>query len=82
MCPQPVVPCRDSKTCGEVVCHRPQRGLEVQWYPNGLNEAIYGDAHDEGDIEPVDMLVPILLRDGRFGDVRFLGVVLCVSVWL
>jgi hypothetical protein len=33
-------------------------------------------------IEPIDVLVPVLGGDGEVGDVRLLGVVLGVPVWL
>ena len=33
-------------------------------------------------IEPIDVLVPVLLGDGRVGDVRLLRVILRIPVWL
>ena len=82
MCPQPVVACCDTKPGGEVVCYCPQRCLELERNPDGLNEAIHRNTDDEGDVEPVDVFVPVLFCNGRLGDVRLLGIVLWVSVWL
>jgi len=50
--------------------------------PVGLNQPIGRYADDEGDIEPVDMLVPVRPGNGLFGDVRLLGIVLLVTIWL
>lgn len=47
-----------------------------------MNKAVHRDADDEGDVEPVDMFVPVLFCDGRLGDMRLLGIVLWISIWL
>lgn len=40
------------------------------WY----SQAQHGNEENERDIEPVDVLVPVLQRNGLVGDVRLLGV--------
>lgn len=50
--------------------------------PECLNTPIHGNAHDEGNIEPVHMLVPVGLGDGGVGDVRLLRIVGSVSIGL
>ena len=82
MCPESVVTCRDTKAGGEVVGYCPKRCLELERNPDSLNEAIHRDADNESDIKPVDMFVPVLFCDGSLGDVRLLGIVLWISVWL
>ena len=59
----------------EVVGHSPDGGLPFEWCPEGGNDATDGDADNENDIEPVDVLVPVLLCHGGLSDVRLLGVV-------
>lgn len=42
----------------------------------GNSQSQQGDEDDEGNVKPVDMLVPVLERDGLLGDVWLLEVVL------
>lgn len=75
------------QSSSEVVQHRENGGLQVQWRPESLNATSNWDADNEDDIEPVDVLVPVLLGHGRLGDVWLLGVISGISdrllwVWL
>lgn len=77
-----MVACCDTETSHEIIGNRPESGLELERHPKSLDAAINRYADDEGDIQPVDMLVPVRSGHGSFGDVRFLGVIFGVSVWL
>lgn len=72
----------DSQTRHEVVCKRPNGRLPLQRCPVCSNHAVDWHSHDEGDIKPVDMLVPVGAGDGLLGDVWFLRIVFLVTVWL
>lgn len=72
----------DSQTRHEVVCKGPDGCLPLQRGPVCRDHAIDWNSHDEGDVKPVDMLVPIGAGNGLLGDVRFLGIVFLVAVWL
>ena len=82
MCPQSVVACCDTETGHEVVGNGPDGSLELKWCPKSLDATVQRDADDKIDIQPVDMFIPVRLGDGRIGDVRLLGVILCVPIWL
>ena len=81
MGPQSMVSSCDTKTGCKVVGNGPQSGLQIQRSPDGLNTAIEWYANNEGDVEPVDVLVPVRLGDWCFSDVHLLRIVLGVSVW-
>ena len=66
----------------KIIHHSAHSRLPLQGRPNGLYAAIDWDTHDEGDIEPVDMLVPVGFGHGCIGDVRFPGIIISASVWL
>lgn len=72
----------DPETRHEVIGHGPDERLPLQRSPVCGDQTVDGNAHDEGDVEPVDVLVPICLGDGLFGDVRLLGVVPLVAIGL
>jgi len=80
MCPKSVITSCDSQTSHEIIRNRPGCSLPMQWCPVCGNETVDRQANDEGDIEPVDVLEPVGFRDGLFGDVRFLGIVLLVAI--
>jgi len=73
--PQAVVAGGNTEASGEVEGNGPDGSLQVERCPVGGNEAAHGNANDEDDIEPVDVLVPVLLCHGSLSDVRLLGVV-------
>ena len=75
VCPQTVVASGDTEASGEVEGDGPDGSLEVERCPVGSNETAHGNANDEDDIEPVDVLVPVLLCHRSLSDVRLLGVV-------
>lgn len=64
----------DSETGEKVVDDSPDGSLELQWHPESLNTAIDGNSHNEENVQPVDMLVPVLASQGRIGDMDLLGV--------
>ena len=80
--PKSVVTSGDAEASSEVVKTCPDGGLEEERSVGGTNEAKHRDANNQSDIQPVDMLVPIIPRNGSVGDVRFLGIIALVAVWL
>lgn len=63
----------NSKTGHEIVRDGPNCSLQLQRSPVGCNEAVNWNSNDEGNIQPVDMLVEVGSGDGFIGDVCFLG---------
>lgn len=72
----------DTKTSHEIVCERECGRLPLKGRPVRLNESIDGDSNNEVNIEPINVFVPVGTRNGLLRDVRFLGVVFLVSIWL
>lgn len=72
----------DTKTGREIVGNGPDGGRKTERRPVGSDEASNRNTDNEGDVEPVDVLVPILSRDREISDVRLARVVGLVSVWL
>lgn len=70
MCPQTVVSRSDSETGCEVVGDGPDGGRQTERSPPSSDKTDHRDADNQGDVEPVDVLVPILLGHGHVGDVR------------
>lgn len=50
---------RDTKTGHEVIGNCADGSLELKRCPDGLNAAVQRHTDDEGDIEPIDVFVPI-----------------------
>ena len=69
----------DTKTSHEIVGNRPDSRLQLKRCPVCCNESVDRKADNEGDVQPVDMLVPVRLCDCLLGDVRFLGIELLAS---
>jgi len=78
--PQSVISCGNAQAGGEVKGYSPYGSLELERNPEGLDAAIEWNAENEGDIEPIYMLVPVCACDGRFSDVWLLRVVFGVAV--
>jgi hypothetical protein len=72
----------DTETGHEIICNGPYRRLPVKRGPVGGHKSIDGDSDNEGDVKPIDMLVPIGPGDGFIGDVRLLRIITFVAVWL
>ena len=68
--PQTVVASSDTETGSEVVSDCPDGGVAVKRSPPSLDQTHEGNADDEEDIEPVNMLVPVGLGHRGVGDVR------------
>jgi len=68
--PQTMVASSDAETGCEVVGNGPDGGVKTEGSPPRLDQTHEGNATDEEDIEPVDVLVPIGLGQGSVGDVR------------
>ena len=66
----------------EIIQDSPHSRLPLQGRPNGLYTAVEGDTHDQGDIEPIDMFVPVGFGHGCICDVRFPRVISSAPVWL
>ncbi len=47
-----------------------------------MDQAIYGNSDNEGDVEPVDMLVPIGTGNRFLSDMWLLWIELLVTIWL
>lgn len=82
MCPESMVTGSNAETGAEVVDDGKQRRLPFQWCPEGVDETSNGHTDNQGDVQPVDVLVPVLPRHGSLGDVRLFRVVFRVSVGL
>lgn len=82
MCPQSVITCGDTQTSHKVIGNSPHGGLEVEGCPVRLDAAIDRHADDEGDVQPMHVLVPICPGDWSVGNVRLLWVIFGVSIWL
>ena len=72
----------DTETSHEIIGNRPDGRLQLERCPVGRDEAVDWKANNECDIEPVDVLVPVGLRNGLLGDVRLLWIVLLVTIRL
>jgi hypothetical protein len=72
----------DTKTSHEVVGKGKCCSLPLERSPVRSNHSVDWNSHDEGDVEPVDMFIPVGFRDGDFGDMGFLGIVFLVTIWL
>lgn len=70
----------DSQARHKVVGHGPDGGLPVERRPHCLDATDERDAHDQKDIQPVNVFVPILLRHRCFCDVFLRRIVGLVAV--
>ena len=68
--PQTMVASGDTETSCEVVSNCPDGGVTVERSPPGLDQTQEGNANNQEDVEPVDVLVPVGLGHGGVGDVR------------
>lgn len=82
MCPQSVVAGGDSETGHEIIDDSPDGSLDLEGCPERLHATVQRNADDQGDIQPVDVLVPIRLGDGGVGNVRLFRIILGVSIRL
>lgn len=60
----------DANSSQKIVPNSKDGGLELQRDPVGVDEAVYRHEDDKGDVEPVDMLVPVRERDGSVCDMN------------
>ena len=72
----------DTKTSCKVVGNSKDCCLPLQWSPPSLDKSIDGDPNNQGDVQPVDMFVPVGFGHGSVGNVLFLGIVGFVPVGL
>lgn len=72
----------DSKTGHEVIRDGPNSSLPLERRPVRSNESIDRNSNNESNVEPVDVFVPVRLRNWLLSDMRFLGIVLLVTIWL
>ena len=66
--------CCDTETGEEIVGDGPNGSLELQRHPERLDAPIQRDSNDEEDVQPVDMLVPVVAIDSRIGDMDLLSI--------
>lgn len=66
--------CSNTQASEEVVHNRPDGSLELEGHPEGLNAPIDRDAENEEDVQPVDVLVPVVASHGGIGDMDLLSV--------
>ena len=78
MSPKSVIAGGDTEASGEVVQYSPEGRLPFEWCPQRSNASDDRNADDEEDIEPIDVLVPVLPRHWRLRDVWLLRVILLV----
>jgi hypothetical protein len=71
--PETVVTSGNSKPGAEIVQNCPKSSGESQGSPDGSNAADEWNASDEIDIEPIDMLVPIIPGNWSIRDMRLLA---------
>lgn len=64
----------DAQSSEEVVDDCPDSSLQLQRHPESLDTAGDGNADDESDVQPVDVLVPVLASHLSIGNVHLLGV--------
>jgi hypothetical protein len=66
--------CSDTQTSEEIVHNSPDGSLELERNPDGLDAAIDWDAKNEEDVQPVDVLVPVVASHGGIGNMDLLSV--------
>jgi hypothetical protein len=66
--------CSDTQTSEEIVHNSPDGSLELERNPDGLDAAIDRDAKNEEDVQPVDVLVPVVASHGGIGNMDLLSV--------
>lgn len=62
---------RDAQPSEDIVENSPDRGVEPQRHPEGLDATVQGNSQDEKGIEPIDMFVPVTASEGGVCDVYF-----------
>lgn len=70
----------DAQARGEVVENCKDGSLPDERREESLDAAKQRDANNEGDVQPVDVFVPILASDGSLGDVGLSRLVMLVAV--
>lgn len=80
--PQSMVAGGNTETSEKVVDDCPDGSLPAERCEASSNATRQRDATNEGEIEPIDVLVPVTPGHGGVGDVRLVWVVFWVSVWL
>ena len=70
-----MVACCDTETGSEVIGDGPDCGRSAERSPESGDATNDRDANNQNDIEPVDVLVPVLSGHRRIGDVRLIWVV-------
>ena len=72
----------DAKSSCKIIGSSKQSSLPLQRSPPCLDESVERQSDNHGNVQPVDMLVPVGFGHGRVSDVLFLGVVGLVSIGL
>ena len=75
-----MIPCGNTEASGEVVGNGPDGGLELERNPVGLYAAVQRNANNEGDVKPVDVLVPVCTSHRCLCDVWLLRVIFGASI--
>jgi len=70
-----MVACCDPETGSEVIGDGPDCGRSTERSPESGNATDKRDADNQDNIEPVDVLVPVLSGHWRVGDMRLVWVV-------
>lgn len=76
-----MIACCDTETSGEVVGNGPDCSPKLERDPVGLDAAVEWNANNQGDVQPVDVLVEVRLGHGCLGDVWLLRIIFGVSIW-
>jgi len=69
----------DAQTSPVVVDDGPDEGGRAERRPERSDAANQGNSQNENDIEPIDVLVPVLAGHRCLGDVHLFGVVLDIA---
>jgi hypothetical protein len=72
----------NTQSCHEIVGNRPDSSLPLERCPVRCKESVDRNSNNESDIEPIDVFVPVGLGNRFLGDVRLLGIVSLVAIWL
>lgn len=70
----------NTKSSREVVCNCPDGSVQSKRCPDSLNAAIYRNANDEGNVEPVNVFIPVRLGHRQLSDMYLLGIIF--RVWV
>lgn len=72
----------DAQSSGEIIEDCKESGFELQWHPESLDAAVQRNADNEGNVEPVDVFVPVRPGHRCLCDMWLLRIIFGVSIRL